>query len=61
MVLARLGTSVATLAHPTGAFEVEEGAGSQGTSIQRKGKKAATNVKEAEEVLLYDLPVLFFF
>ena len=32
LILARLGTLVATLAHPAGMFEVEEGAGLQGMS-----------------------------
>ena len=57
LVLARLGTLVATPAHPTGVFEVEEGAGLQGMSSQAEGKKATTNVEEVEEMLLYDLLV----
>ena len=59
--LARLGTSVAALAHPTGASKVKEHAGLQATSGQGKGKKAATNVEEVEEILLYDLPVSLLF
>ena len=57
LVLARLGTSVATLACPTGMFEVKEGAGLQGMSSWGKGKKAAMNIEEVEEMLLYDLLV----
>ena len=47
-VLARLSTSIAALARPTGAFKVEERAGLQATSSWGKGKKAATNVEEVQ-------------